>query len=56
MALREDGTVWAWGLNSSGQLGDGTKVTRSYPVRVKNTDGTGLLENIVYIAAGGRQQ
>ena len=47
MALREDGTVWAWGLNSSGQLGDGTKVTRSYPVRVKNTDGTGLLENIV---------
>lgn len=53
MALREDGTVWAWGLNSSGQLGDGTKVTRSYPVRVKNTDGTGLLENIVYIAAGG---
>lgn len=42
MALREDGTVWAWGLNSSGQLGDGTKVTRSYPVRVKNTDGTGF--------------
>ncbi len=41
------------GSNSSGQLGDGTKVTRSYPVRVKNTDGTGLLENIVYIAAGG---
>ena len=53
LALREDGTVWAWGVNNAGQLGDGTKVTRSYPVRVKNVDGTGLLENIVYVAAGG---
>ena len=28
LALKSDGTVWAWGLNSNGQLGDGT-VTRS---------------------------
>ncbi|MCI5604818.1 MAG: hypothetical protein MR413_04125, partial [Clostridia bacterium] len=53
VALREDGTLWAWGINDYGQLGDGTKITRSYPVRVRNTDGTGLLENIVYVAAGG---
>jgi alpha-tubulin suppressor-like RCC1 family protein len=24
LALRDDGTVWAWGLNEFGELGDGT--------------------------------
>jgi alpha-tubulin suppressor-like RCC1 family protein len=24
LALKSDGTVWAWGYNSHGQLGDGT--------------------------------
>jgi alpha-tubulin suppressor-like RCC1 family protein len=31
-AVRTDGTVWSWGLNTSGQLGDGTTVTKSSPV------------------------
>ena len=31
LALRGDGTVYAWGLNSSGQLGDGTTVDRDSP-------------------------
>ena len=34
-ALRADGTVWAWGANWSGQLGDGTSVNRATPVQVK---------------------
>ncbi|NVJ28395.1 hypothetical protein HUW62_45045 [Myxococcus sp. AM011] len=34
LALRLDGTVWAWGSNASGQLGDGTAVTRTMPVQV----------------------
>jgi alpha-tubulin suppressor-like RCC1 family protein len=34
LALKSDGTVWAWGGNSSGQLGDGTVTDRSAPVQV----------------------
>lgn len=33
-ALREDGTLWTWGTNGWGQLGDGTQVDRSLPFRV----------------------
>ena len=33
-ALRADGTVWAWGNNYYGQLGDGTTATRSKAVQV----------------------
>ncbi|MBL0159251.1 MAG: hypothetical protein IPP47_19395 [Bryobacterales bacterium] len=32
--LKPDGTVWAWGANSSGQLGDGTYTRRTAPVPV----------------------
>lgn len=35
-ALKSDGTVWAWGENGSGQLGDGTTTDRNMPVQVKN--------------------
>ncbi|MBP1988495.1 alpha-tubulin suppressor-like RCC1 family protein [Paenibacillus eucommiae] len=33
-ALQDDGTVWAWGQNSSGQLGDGTHIDRKNPVKI----------------------
>jgi hypothetical protein len=45
-ALRSDGTVWAWGLNDTGQLGDGTTTMRTRPVRV------GSLTNITAITGG----
>jgi len=32
--LKTDGTVWAWGDNYSGQLGDGTTTERRTPVQV----------------------
>lgn len=33
-ALKQDGSVWAWGNNGSGQLGDGTTTDRSQAVQV----------------------
>ena len=39
LALKDDGTVWAWGKNQYGQLGDGTNITRYEPVQVKNLSG-----------------
>jgi alpha-tubulin suppressor-like RCC1 family protein len=55
LALKGDGTVWAWGLNNSGQFGDGTTTNSDYPVQVKKpeSEGEGFLENIVAISAGG---
>jgi alpha-tubulin suppressor-like RCC1 family protein len=38
LALKKDGTVWSWGRNDHGQLGDGTNVSKSAPVQVKGLD------------------
>ncbi len=34
LAIKTDGTLWAWGENSSGPLGLGNTVDRSSPVQV----------------------
>jgi len=34
LALKEDGTVWAWGENNCGQIGDHTRYNRFTPVQV----------------------
>ncbi|MFJ7901532.1 RCC1 domain-containing protein [Streptomyces sp. NPDC096198] len=34
VALREDGTVWTWGNNASGQLGNGTTTNANTPQQV----------------------
>jgi len=41
--LKPDGTVWAWGSNSTGQLGDGTMLPTENPKRIP------ILRNIVCI-------
>ena len=41
LALGSNGTLWAWGWNNTGQLGDGTTANRLVPISVLNlTNGT----------------
>jgi alpha-tubulin suppressor-like RCC1 family protein len=48
IALRTDATVFAWGDNSQGQLGDGTTTNRRLPVVVP-----GVTNSLVDLAPGG---
>jgi alpha-tubulin suppressor-like RCC1 family protein len=47
VALRSDGTLWAWGGNTYGQLGDNTTEEKHVPTQV------GTNTNWVAVAAGG---
>jgi len=46
LALKSDGTAWAWGRNTHGEIGNGNRVSPTIPVQVKNLIG------VVGIAAG----
>jgi alpha-tubulin suppressor-like RCC1 family protein len=47
LAIAADGGIWAWGLNETGQLGDGTTVNRATPVKIKPDT------HFASVAAGG---
>ena len=47
LAVKTDGTLWAWGYNTAGQLGDGTAINRSSPVQV------GALTSWYEVSGGG---
>jgi alpha-tubulin suppressor-like RCC1 family protein len=46
LTVKNDGTVWAWGYNTTGQLGNGTTSNSTIPVQVIG------LTNAVAVAAG----
>src|SRR3989449_446039 len=47
LALKSDGTVWAWGYNADGELGNGTFTNSNAPVQVLRLSG------VTAIAGGG---
>ncbi|WP_253908853.1 RCC1 domain-containing protein [Corallococcus exiguus] len=47
VALKQDGTVWAWGRNADGQLGDGTTTARPTPAQALGVTG------VTALVAGG---
>lgn len=55
VVLKTDGTVWSWGNNKYGSLGNGKieNVSEMIPNKVVGIDGIGNLENIKQITAGG---
>lgn len=52
VTLKDDGTVWAWGNNNAGQLGDNSTFTTWTPVQVVGSGGIGFLTDIIAVAAG----
>lgn len=48
-----NGAVWTWGMNTSGQLGDNTLVTKSFPVQLRDASNNPVLtSNVSKISAG----
>jgi alpha-tubulin suppressor-like RCC1 family protein len=37
LALKDNGTLWSWGYNSTGDIGDNTVIKRSSPVQIPGT-------------------
>lgn len=56
-ALKSDGTIWAWGRNAEGQLGNGTVVKNSSPIQIGASTGwTSVAKSYLFMAGidGGK--
>ena len=45
LVIKSDGSLWAWGSNEFGQLGDGTTVDKYVPVKI--------MDDVMSVSAGG---
>ena len=52
ITLLSDGTVWDWGLGSSGQLGDNNTTNIDLPTEVLGPGGSGYLNDIIALSGG----
>ncbi|WP_205704321.1 hypothetical protein [Hymenobacter sp. UV11] len=46
VAVHTDGSLWAWGLNTYGQLGDGSTTNRTPPVQIGSATTWGVVDQI----------
>jgi hypothetical protein len=56
LAVKSDGTVWAWGYDGFGQLGDSASHSGDLsriPVQVEGVGGSGFLTDVSSVAGGG---
>ncbi len=57
LALRSDGTLWAWGWNNAGQLGNGSTADSAVPVKITGVSQVTAIaagwDSAVAIVAGG---
>lgn len=52
LALKSDGTVWGWGNNRFGELGDGTLISQNLATTpAKEGGGVTFLQNMTAVAA-----
>lgn len=52
VALTKNGEVYTWGVNTYGELGNGTKTNSVYAVKVLDSSGIGYLDNIIDVSSG----
>lgn len=57
VALTASGTVWAWGDNAYGQVGDGTRSDRAFPIEIPGVSGVSAvstgMHHTLAVGAGG---
>jgi YD repeat-containing protein len=53
LVIKADETVWGWGSNQNGTIGDGTFTQRNSPVQVDGLGGNGHLIGITTIGSSG---
>jgi alpha-tubulin suppressor-like RCC1 family protein len=51
-ALKSNGTVYCWGENQKGQLGNNTTTNQNFATQVVGANGTGTLQNVEEIGTG----
>jgi Regulator of chromosome condensation (RCC1) repeat len=54
LALKDDGTVWAWGMNQDGELGNGTYTLGTSTPGINTPVQVGNLSAVKAIASGGQ--
>ena len=52
LAVDSNGSVFAWGTDTQGQLGNGNEGSSSVPVRVHGVNDVNFLKNIIAVSAG----